>query len=72
MELNLKEIEELHKNRKWISWEEEGYLISCVEKLEASNKKLRETIEESYDLLQQNLEYNRGQVSSILKKALEE
>ena len=45
MEFNLKEIEELHKNRKWISWEEEGYLISCVEKAEASNKKLREAIE---------------------------
>ena len=43
--MDFEDIKKNHGERRWISWEEEGYLISCVEKAEASDRKLREAIE---------------------------
>ncbi len=68
--MGMKEIERDILARGYGGYEE--LLLSRVEQLKASNAKLREAIKESYILLQINMECNRGKVSAILNKALEE
>ena len=47
--MDFEDIKKNHGERRWISWEEEGYLISCVEKAKTSNEKLRKAIDAIYD-----------------------
>lgn len=63
----LEYIDELHKNRRWISWDEEGWLISRVKDLEAELERVEHKRAGPEKLLARNMADNKRLREAIEK-----